>query len=689
MNSIGNYALFIAHGLAIWGLVASVVAYRTRDQRYLDSVIRAIYGICFLVVLSVVALWMALLRDDFTVKYVWEYSRRSQPWIYKLTALWGGMSGSMLFWCTLLAVFSALAVTFNRKNNLKLLPFTAFILLLTLGFFLFLLNFKINPFELLRDGSGALVASYPLEALRQIDGNGLNPLLQNIYMAIHPPMLYLGYVGFAIPFAFILGALAHRERNTFWMKSARNWAMFSWLTLGIGILLGGYWAYIELGWGGYWAWDPVENASFMPWLTGTAFLHSFLMQEKRGIYRFWNVSFIVTTFLLSIYGTFLTRSGILQSVHAFGQEDPSIPWYLRLSTIFLGFMALMFVVSAVMVYRRRQLLVSGQRLESAGSRETMFLYSNLLLALFTFVVVFGVSSPIFYRMITHKELSHGPDFYNPRVLPVGLAILLVMGLASVAPWRRGKWENYKRQLGVPLVAGVTALAASVAAFVAGGSLSRADFASRPLTYVYLFACVGLSFFVSAIIVEEYVRTVKHAKGRGMSAPRALAAPFRENPRRYGGYLVHLGIVCLFLGIAFSATFQTQYQESMKPGDEVRFGPYTVRLERLEHDDLSSDFGSANSKRIWADLTVWSGKKMVAFLQPMRVYYASNPEQPTYEVAIHSTLLRDFYTLVAGFDLKDDTAIIGAFVNPMVAWLWVGGLLMLVGGLTALVPMRRV
>jgi cytochrome c-type biogenesis protein CcmF len=689
MNSIGNYALFIAHGLAIWGLIASVVAYRTRDQRYLDSVIRATYGICFLVVLSVVALWMALLRDDFTVKYVWEYSRRSQPWIYKLTALWGGMSGSMLFWCTLLAIFSALAVTFNRKNNLKLLPFTAFILLLTLGFFLFLLNFKINPFELLRDGSGVLAASYPPEALRQIDGNGLNPLLQNIYMAIHPPMLYLGYVGFAIPFAFILGALAHRERNTFWMKSARNWAMFSWLTLGIGILLGGYWAYIELGWGGYWAWDPVENASFMPWLTGTAFLHSFLMQEKRGIYRFWNVTFIVTTFLLSIYGTFLTRSGILQSVHAFGQEDPSIPWYLRLGTIFLGFMAMMLVVSAVLVYRRRQLLVSGQRLESAGSRETMFLYSNLLLALFTFVVVFGVTSPIFYRMITHKELSHGPDFYNPRVLPVGLAILLVMGLASVAPWRRGHWENYKRQLLVPLVAGLTALAASVAAFVSGGSLSKADFAARPLTYVYLFACVGLSFFVAAIILEEYVRTVKHAAGRGMSALKALAAPFRENPRRYGGYLVHLGIVCLFVGIAFSATFQTQYQESMRPGDEVRFGPYTVRLERLEHDDLSGDFGSANSKRIWADLTVWSGSKMVAFLQPMRVYYASNPEQPTYEVAIHSTLLRDFYTLVAGFDLKDDTAIIGAFVNPMVAWLWVGGLLMLVGGLTALVPMRRV
>ncbi len=689
MNSIGNYALFIAHGLAIWGLVASFMAYRSRDGRYLDSVIRSIYGICGLVVLAVLALVAALLRNDFTLKYVWEYSRRSQPAIYKVTALWGGMSGSMLFWCMLLAVFSALAVTFNRRNNLRLLPFTSFLLLLTLGFFLFLLNFKINPFEPLKDGAGQLLSSYSPQALKDVDGNGLNPLLQNVYMAIHPPMLYLGYVGFTIPFAFIMGALAHRERNTFWMKSARNWAMFSWLTLGIGILLGGFWAYIELGWGGYWAWDPVENASFMPWLTGTAFLHSFLMQEKRGIYRFWNVAFIVTTFLLSIYGTFLTRSGILQSVHAFGQEDPSVPVYLRLSTIFLGFMALMLVVSAVFIWRRRALLQSGQKLESAGSREALFFYGNLLMAFFTFVVVFGVSSPIFYRMITHKELSHGPEFYNPRVLPIALAILLVMGLASVAPWRRGGWESYRKQLFIPFLAGLSALAASVVAFFTGGSLSTKDFSGRPLTYIYLFACVGISFFVAAIIVEEYTRTVRHASSRGLTVPRSLAAPFLENPRRYGGYLVHIGIICLFLGIAFSSTFQTQYQESMRPGDAVRFGPYTVRMERLEHDNLDRNFSSVNEKRIWADLLVYRGDKMVAYLQPMRVFYASNPEQPTYEVAIHSRPMRDFYTLLAGYDLKDNSAIIGAFVNPMVAWLWLGGFFVLVGGLTALVPMRRV
>jgi cytochrome c-type biogenesis protein CcmF len=688
MGDIGHYVLFIALGLTVWGIVSALVSYRTQDLRFLTSALRSVYGVCALVLLAVAILWTALLRDDFTLKYVWEYSRTTQPFIYKLTALWGGMNGSILFWCALLAIFSALAVSLNRRNNLKLLPFTTLILLLTLSFFLFLLNFKTSPFEPLLDSGGVLVSTYTPAMRAQIEGNGLNPLLQNIYMAIHPPMLYLGYVGFAIPFAFILGALAHRERNTFWMRSARNWAMFAWLTLGVGIILGGYWAYIELGWGGYWAWDPVENASFIPWVAGTAFIHSFLMQEKRGIYRFWNVFFIAATFLLCIYGTFLTRSGILQSVHAFGQEDPSIPWYFQLGNIFLSFMGGMLVLTVVLVLRRKSLLTSGQKLESAGSREALFLYGNLLLGLVAFIVLFGVSSPIFYRMITHKELNRGPEYYNPRILPVALALLLVMGLASVAPWRRGGWAAYRRQIGIPLVAALSALAASLLAFFTGGAGSVADFSARPLTYVYLFACVTLSAFVLTILVEEYVRSVRHARSvRKLGAAPALLSPFRDNPRRYGGYLVHAGMICLFLGVAFSATFQTEYQETMRPGDSVKFGPYTVRMAALDHDDLNADLKKVNAVKVWADLQVYRNGKFLGLLRPERVFYSSNPQQPTYEVAIHSTLMRDFYTLMAGFDIKDDSAVIGAFVNPMVAWLWVGGILILIGGSVALVPMR--
>jgi len=688
MGTVGTYALFTALALALWGTVASLGAYRSGDLRLLRSAVRSIHGITLLTGIAVLSLWAALLRNDFTLKYVWEYSRTTQPLIYKLSALWGGMSGSLLFWCTLLAVFSSLAVTLNRRNNLRLLPFTSFLLLLTLLFFLVVLVFKTSPFEPLFDGNGVALKDYPPDALAQVEGNGLNPLLQNLYMAIHPPMLYLGYVGFAIPFAFIFGALAHRERNTFWMRSARNWAMFSWLALGIGILLGGFWAYIELGWGGYWAWDPVENASFLPWVTGTAFLHSFLMQEKRGIYRFWNVFFILATFLLCIYGTFLTRSGILQSVHAFGQEDPSIPWYFQLGTLFIAFLAAMLVLGVTLILRRKDLLASGQRLESAASREGLFLYANLLLGLMALIVLFGVTSPIFYRMATGKELSHGPEFYNPRILPVALAVLLVMGLASIAPWRRGGWEAYRKHLLFPSLAGASALLASVAALLRGGPALRSDLAARPLTYAYLLACIALSFFVAAILLEEYVRSVRAARRSGQGPPWALLHPFRENPRRYGGYLVHLGVVCLFLGVAFSGTFQREYQESMKVGDAVRFGPYTVRLASLGHDDLNADLRKVNEARVWADLQVFKGDRFVSLLRPQRVFYAANPQQPTYEVAIHSRLMEDFYTVLAGFSLEENTVVLGAYVNPMVAWLWLGGLFVLVGGLTALVPMRR-
>jgi cytochrome c-type biogenesis protein CcmF len=335
-------------------------------------------------------------------------------------------------------------------------------------------------------------------------------------------------------------------------------------------------------------------------------------------------------------------------------------------------------------------LASGQKLESAGSREALFLYANLLLALFALVVLFGVSSPIFYRLATGKELSRGPEFYNPRILPIALLILLVMGVASVSPWRRGGWAGYRRQLAIPGVAGLSALAASVVVFLLGGEAARADFGSRPLAYVYLFACMSLCAFVAAIILEDYARTVAVTARRRKASPiRALVEPFLQNPRRYGGYVVHLGVVCLFLGVAFSSTFQTEYQEPMTPGDAVRFGPYTVRLASLGHDDLEADLNVVNQTRVWADLQVYEGGRLLTVLRPMRVFYASNREQPTYEVAIHSTLMRDFYALLAGFDLKAQTATVGAFVTPMVAWLWVGSLLIFIGGLAALIPMRRI
>jgi cytochrome c-type biogenesis protein CcmF len=685
VTAIGHYSLFIAHALALWGVIAAAAAYLSQDKRYLDSALTTLYALTGFVLLAVGVLLTALVRDDFTVQYVWEYSRRSQPLIYKMTALWGGMSGSLLFWAALLAIFSSLAVTMNRRGNLKILPFACLILLVTLGFFLFLLTFKTSPFDALKDPeTGRVLANASL-----VDGRGLNPLLQNFFMAVHPPTLYFGFVGFTIPFAFILAALAHRERNTFWMRSARNWAMFSWLTLGMGNILGAYWAYIELGWGGYWAWDPVENASFMPWLVGTAFLHSFLMQEKRGIYRVWNVFFIVSTFLLCVYGTYLTRSGVLQSVHAFGQEDPSVPWYLQLGNIFLAFLALMLLTSIGMTWARRGLLRSGQQYESAASRESMFLYGNLLFTLFTFVVFFGVTYPIFYRMFTGKELHHGPEYYNARIIPVALMLVLVMGISSMAPWKRGGFASYRKQILFPALFGLASTALAAALMAAKGFLTARAFGERPLAMIYVLLCVAFTTFTSGVVLEEYARMAAHAlKHHGTGPLRSLLEPFRENPRRYGGYIVHLGMAMMCIGIAFSSTFQTQYQMSMKAGDEARFGPFDVRLRNLSHDDLDADLTKVNETRIWADLEVFEEGKLVSRLRPMRVYYASNPEQPSYEVALHTTFTKDFYAVLAGFDLKDGSAVLTTFVNPLLAWIWIGGLLLLVGGCVALVPMRR-
>jgi len=692
MTHPGQYALFIAHALAVWGCVAAVAATVTKDRRYLESAIRSIHGISILLVLAVGMLVRALLADDFTLTYVWEYSRRSQPFIYKWTALWGGNAGSLLFWAALLAVFSSLAMVLNRKVNERILPFASLILLLTLGFFLFLLAglpfvtdaSNTNPFQVLQDASGRAVTDPEL-----IDGHGMNPLLQNPYMAIHPPTLFLGYVGFAIPFALLLGALFHRESRTSLYRSARNWAMFSWLTLGLGIILGAYWAYIELGWGGYWAWDPVENASLLPWLTGTAFLHSFIMQEKRGIFRLWNVLFISITFLLSIFGTYLTRSGVLQSVHAFGQADDSIPWFMQLGNVFLGFMGMMIVLAAWVVVSRRKMLKGDAHLESAASRESMFLYSNILFSLFTFMVLFGVTSPIFYRLWTGQELHRGPEFYNARAIPIGLLLLLAMGISCVAPWRKGRWQVLAKRIAVPAAMGAASFAISLCAFLWVPAL-REQFSEQTKATAYLVVCIALCTMVPAILLQEYFRHVLYARSRrGKGILPALASPVRANPRRYGGYLVHGGVVLMFLGIGFSSVYQRHFEEGLEVGGTMRAGAYELRLAALESDDLSADLNKVNEIRVWAEVEVLEGGRTVSILRPMRVYYAANPEQPMYEVAIHSTPSRDVYTILAGFDVTKGTIVLGVFVNPLVAWIWIGGLLLLFGGLIAFIPMGRI
>jgi len=688
LRILGLYSLYFAHALAVWGVVVAIMAVFRRDDRALKSSERTLLGILVLTSMAVGALLAAFIKDDFTVKYVYEYSRRTQPFIYKVSALWGGMDGSLLFWEWLLSLYAYLAMRLNRKKIERLIPFTALILFLAQGFFLFLLSFKTNPFSQLLGPDKLPITA---QAAAAMDGNGLNPLLQNLYMAIHPPLLYLGFVGFTIPFAFVLAVLWQKENSPLWLPVVRYWSVYSWLTLGMGIIFGSYWAYIELGWGGYWAWDPVENASLMPWLTGTAFLHSLFMERKRGLFKAWNVFLISATFILSIYGTYLTRSGVLQSVHSFGQEDPSIPWYFQLGNIFIGFMAMILIVSVLLAFFRRDSLKPAAELESPASKESMVLYANLLFSLFTAFVLYGVTSPIFYRIFTGKELHNGVEFYNPKAIPVTLALLLVMSVASVAPWGKGGMEALKKGLLVPSLIGFAG-AVTGTVFLYTQKDWWAVLAASAKSLFYFVVLFALSSFSIAVIAGEYLRGFKRSAAKGAGPMGAVFLPFRENPRRYGGYTVHVGIILFCVGVAFSSMFQTSYQEDLRVGESFRAGKLAFSLARLDHDDFRTDISAVNELKIWADVDVFRNGSYIGTLTPMRVHYKSTLETnqpPSYEVAIRTSLLRDIYIVLSGFETNENFAVLGVYVNPLVAFLWLGGLVMLLGGIIAILPPRRI
>jgi cytochrome c-type biogenesis protein CcmF len=684
LRILGLYSLYFAHALAVWGVVVALITIFKNDSRALKSVERTVFSIFVLTSMAVAALLLAFIKDDFTIRYVYEYSRRAQPLIYKLSALWGGMDGSLLFWEWLLALYAWLAIRLGRAKIDRLVPFASLILFLAQGFFLFLMTFKTNPFTPLLDPSqnpvtGAMAAG--------IDGNGLNPLLQNFYMAIHPPLLYLGFVGFTIPFAFVLAVLWEKEVKPLWLPVVRYWSLYSWLTLGMGIIFGSYWAYIELGWGGYWAWDPVENASLMPWLTGTAFLHSLFMEKKRGMFKAWNVFLISATFILSIYGTYLTRSGILQSVHSFGQEDPSIPWYFQLGNIFLGFMGMILLVSIGLSILRNAVLKPGAELESPGSKESMVFYANILFSLFTVVVLYGVSSPIFYKIFTGNELHNGIEFYNPKAIPVTLALLLVMSIASVAPWRKGGFAALRKGLLVPSIIGIIgAICGTIFLYTQHDWWQVLCSSKKALFYfIVLFA---LSFFSLSVIAGEYIRGVLRIKAKTNNLVLSLFLPFRENPRRYGGYTVHMGIIVFCVGVAFSSMFQKNFQEELKSGEAFKAGGITFSLSRLDHDDLRTDLNKVNDLKIWADVDLFKNGKYLGTLSPMRVHYKNTMETgqpPAYEVAIRTSLFQDIYIVLSGFDTTENFAVIGVYINPLVAFLWLGGLIILLGGIIALLP----
>ncbi len=644
MSDIGGAALKFAFVVAIYAVVIALLGVRLKRQEMIRSAERATYGVFGLVTIAMVALLYALLAHDFRLQYVANVSSRAMPTFYVIAALWGGQEGSMLLWLWLLAMYSALVVVQNRHRNRKLMPYVISTLMTTTLLFLAMLVIVEDPFRLL-----------PHEPR---DGQGLNPLLQNPLMVIHPPNLYLGFVGFAVPFAFAIGALASGRLDTQWIRSIRRWTLVAWLFLGVGILLGGQWAYVELGWGGYWAWDPVENASFMPWLTGTAFLHSVMIQEKKGMLKVWNMVLIILTYALSIFGTFLTRSGVIASVHAFAQSS--------LGPYFLLYLAGILVIAITLLVKRLPQLRSDHRLESVVSRESSFLFNNLFFVGIMFAVLWGTMFPIISEAVRGVKISVAAPFFNQVNIPLGLGLLFLSGVCPLIAWRKASGRNLRRNFLYPLSL----------SFVITAALYTLG-----IRHVVALISFAICLFVFGTIVLEFYRGTRARRATsGGTIWQAFVSLIRRNRRRYGGYIVHFGVVLVFVGITGSSAYQIEQNVVLRPGENARVGAFT-----LQYDDLTRMIESTHEAFI-AKLTVGRDGKYLTTLYPeKRLYFAQN--QPTTEVALRTSLFEDLYIIMAGFE-PSKTVTFKVFVNPLVFWMWMGGLVMVMGTVIAIWPERR-
>jgi cytochrome c-type biogenesis protein CcmF len=654
VDIFGSFALLLAFACAVYAVGAGIAAIRTRNPFLLKSARHAGLAVCVLVTLGCASLWYLFLTDNFSVSYVVAHSNRDLPTFYKVAALWSGQEGSLLFWSWLLSIYTFFVVLTNRGKHPELMPYVGVGLAFVQVFFLILNVFVVSPFSVLAvPASGGT-----MQMIVQADGRGLNPLLQYIEMVIHPPMLYSGYTGFAIPFAFALAALLGRYPGEKWIHLTRRWTMIAWCFQSVGILLGAHWAYAVLGWGGYWAWDPVENASLMPWLTGTAFLHSVMMQEKRGMLKVWNIWLVFTTFLLCILGTFLTRSGVVSSVHAFAQSS--------IGSWFLGFILLTLSVCLWAYLKNRDYLRSDNQLDSMVSRESSFLFNNLILLAACFAVLWGTVFPVISEAVQGSKISVGPPFFNKVNIPIGLFLLFLTGVGPLLAWRRTSLDSLKRNFGWPLVAGL----------VVGAMAWPLGFRN-----FYALVCLVLSVFVFLTIVGEFLRGALVIRSRaGVNLLSAVAQLTMRNTRRYGGYVVHFGMVLIFIGIS-GAAFNQDKQMEMGPGSSMEIGAYRLNLQTFT-ENREKNYAAER-----ATIEVFLRGKPLMTLYPERRFFASNEMTGTM-VAIYSTLKEDLYVVYAGRSPESNQPVIHAYLNPLVKWIWLGGVIVVLGTGLALLPNRQ-
>jgi cytochrome c-type biogenesis protein CcmF len=648
MENLGSLAVILAFCLSLFAVAASAVGGWKRNAFLIHSAERAVYAIFGLLTLAAAVIVFGLLTSDFRFAYVAAHSNRAMPALYKFAAWWGGQEGSLLLWSWLLSCYSAVVVLTNRRRHRSMMPYVTATLMITQCFFLIMNAFVAPPFQMLAVGRS--IQAMP-------DGQGLNPLLQYPAMAIHPPMLYLGYVGFVVPFAFAIGSLITRQPGDEWIHTTRRWTLVTWLFQSTGIILGAGWAYAVLGWGGYWAWDPVENASFLPWVTGTAFLHSVMMQEKKGMMKVWNMVLISSTFFLCIFGTFLTRSGIVSSVHAFAQSS--------IGRWFVGFLALAIAGTVYLILDRLDYLKTEARLESVVSRESSFMFNNLILLAACFAILWGTLFPVISEAVTGEKITVGPPFFNRINIPIGMFLLFLTGVGPLFAWRRTSLDSLRRNFQWPLLAAVV----FVGVLIASG-----------IRHFYALMSFGLCLFVAWTIAVEFFKGARAIHGKtGMGLAAAAIELTHRNTRRYGGYIVHMGIVLMFIGLT-GAAFNKDATVEVKLGDAFHLGHYQLTVADMTSGD--------NENYAWsrALIEVTKNGERLGNLEPeRRLYKASN--QGTSEVAIRRRPNEDLYLNYAGPSQDNQRAVIQAFVFPLVDWLWIGFAVLFSGTLICLVPSK--
>lgn len=648
MAELGNFLLWMSCFTALYAVISGILAGKTRRLDLTISTERALGASFGLILLAAGILEYLLLTDRFDIRYVSKVSSLHQPTLYKFTALWSSMEGSLLLWLLILNAFSFFSILKTRRFRGPLPSYAAALMAGSQVFFAALIAIHESPFQTL--------------GFTPPDGQGMNPLLVNTYMAIHPPMLYSGYVGFIVPYAFAMATLISRQGDEEWIRTTRRWTLLPWFLLGTGQLLGGKWAYVVLGWGGYWGWDPVENAALLPWLTATAFLHSVMIQEKKGMLKVWNMVLILLTFTLCIFGTFLTRSGVVSSVHTFAQS-PIGPWFLR-------YVVVIVLLSTYFLWTRLPILKSKNEYESPVSREGGFLLNNLLFLTATFAVFWGVMFPVISEAVTGDKITVGPPFFNTVMVPIGLFLLLLTGVGPLLAWRKTSGQSLRKHFtgsGIfGILCGILALALGV----------------RDIYALISFIFCG---FVTGTIVSEFHRGAK-ARGSSSKEPylTAVVNLTRRNRRRYGGYIVHFGVVLIFIGFTGNA-FNKDIEAELEYMESIDLGPY-----RLVYEGVSESQNPLTAV-IQTQLGIYkNGKRLGTMWPEQHVYYKRQDQQRTTEVAIRSTPREDLYALNEGFDLRggQEVALFHLYLNPLVMWVWIGACILTLGTLVVMWPDKQ-